>query len=84
MASGLVGQTIERVGHRHHKMAASKDDITQVEKFVDNRPDEVALVVVDHRRGLRDLAGLPQLAACATDAGTSAGKDSCLVSRRAA
>jgi len=36
------------------------------------RPDEVALVVVDHRRGLLDLAGLPQLAAYATDAGTSA------------
>jgi S-DNA-T family DNA segregation ATPase FtsK/SpoIIIE len=36
------------------------------------RPDEVALAVVDHRRGLLDLAGLPQLAAYATDAGTSA------------
>jgi S-DNA-T family DNA segregation ATPase FtsK/SpoIIIE len=36
------------------------------------RPDEVALVVVDHRRGLLDLAGLPQLAAYATDAGTFA------------
>jgi DNA segregation ATPase FtsK/SpoIIIE, S-DNA-T family len=36
------------------------------------RPDEVALVVVDHRRGLLDLAGLPQLAAYATDAGVSA------------
>jgi len=36
------------------------------------RPDEVALVVVDHRRGLLDLAGLPQLAAYATDAGASA------------
>jgi DNA segregation ATPase FtsK/SpoIIIE, S-DNA-T family len=36
------------------------------------RPDEVALAVVDHRRGLLDLAGLPHLAAYATDAGTSA------------
>ena len=36
------------------------------------RPDEVALVVVDHRRGLLDLAGLPQLAAYAGDAGGSA------------
>jgi S-DNA-T family DNA segregation ATPase FtsK/SpoIIIE len=36
------------------------------------QPDEVALTVVDHRRGLLDLAGLPQLAAYASDAGTFA------------
>jgi S-DNA-T family DNA segregation ATPase FtsK/SpoIIIE len=36
------------------------------------RPDEVALTVVDYRRGLLDLAGLAQLAAYASDAGTSA------------
>ncbi|HEX8135912.1 MAG TPA: FtsK/SpoIIIE domain-containing protein [Actinomycetes bacterium] len=36
------------------------------------RPDEVALTVVDHRRALLDLAGLPQLAAYASDAGTFA------------
>jgi DNA segregation ATPase FtsK/SpoIIIE, S-DNA-T family len=35
-------------------------------------PDEVALLVVDHRRGLLDLAGLPRLAAYATDAGAVA------------
>jgi DNA segregation ATPase FtsK/SpoIIIE, S-DNA-T family len=31
-------------------------------------PDEVGLLVVDHRRGLSDLAGLPRLAAYASDA----------------
>jgi S-DNA-T family DNA segregation ATPase FtsK/SpoIIIE len=36
------------------------------------RPDEITLVVVDHRRGLLDLAELPQLAAYAGDAGASA------------
>jgi DNA segregation ATPase FtsK/SpoIIIE, S-DNA-T family len=36
------------------------------------RPDEVALTLVDHRRGLLDLGGLPQLAAYASDAGTVA------------
>jgi DNA segregation ATPase FtsK/SpoIIIE, S-DNA-T family len=35
-------------------------------------PDEVALLVVDQRRGLLDLAGLPHLAGYAADAGTVA------------
>jgi DNA segregation ATPase FtsK/SpoIIIE, S-DNA-T family len=33
-----------------------------------HRPDEVALLVVDHRRGLRDLTELPHLAGYAADA----------------
>jgi DNA segregation ATPase FtsK/SpoIIIE, S-DNA-T family len=37
-----------------------------------HRPDEVALLVVDQRRGLLDLAGLPHLAGYAADAGAVA------------
>ena len=37
-----------------------------------HRPGEVALLVVDHRRGLRDLTELPHLAGYAADAGTVA------------